>query len=301
MPGKLKLSKRFPRLKKPKCSLFCLQIRALLRPVDGSSDSSSNSSRSRNVSEDSAELRNNNRSNLLLIDPLLCSKSNSVTLIRNDNVIFDDNRKYPVCETVAEVTENLTVGGQTPRAAKTNSCSEKCDPIEVDSAPLLNGDTVLRNGNHVEVNGDVKIRVTSEMGEVRHVAKLLVTNDNDTLDNDKENMSHLENGSSDIASDTGSSSPVSTDHVITNGSVDSESSLDEEIARDNVFLRMVNAEALVLSAEREYFVCKIDLVNDISEEGLCIYRVCALFTSSCLTLPSGDNFYIYGQTFLEAF
>ena len=251
-----------PSRRSQSCSLFCLQIRALLRPVDP--DNCSTSSRSRSTSEDSVELRTRNHqalaaqppNGLVVIDPLLCSKNltqiNDNSGNNNNNVSTDKTRnERSVCETVAEVTENVTVSDVADRdsADKTNSNANHSDHCnsngEISSTEnnvvLENGD--IRNGHHLngEVNDNDTIAVNGDS-----VGKLGIDNEiscsSDQLDNDKENNSYLENGSCD-------------------------SSIDEEIKNNNIFLKMVNDEAETLTREREYFLTLLDEANAVSEEG----------------------------------
>ena len=238
------------------CSLFCLQIRALLRPVDP--DTCSTSSRSRSTSEDSVELRTRNHqlqqpNGLVVIDPLLCSKNlTQINDNNGDNNVSIDKTLHDrsVCETVAEVTENVTVSEVADRdsAEKTNNNVNHIDHSnsngEISSTEnhviSENGD--IRNGHHL--NGDVNendtIAVNGDMGKPGLDNE--ICGSSDQLDNDKENNSYLENGSCD-------------------------SSIDEEVANDNTFLKLVDDEAEILTKEREYFLTLLDEATATSEEG----------------------------------
>ena len=272
--------------KKKKCSLFCLQIRALLRPVepdDGSTSStrspssshhssSSQSSRSRSTSEDSTDLRpapnhpqqpqhpqQHLQNGVILLDPVLCSKN--FDMIRNENVLIDDTLKqhHSVCGTVAEVTENLSVSQVELRDSVESSsdlnCSNNayinnvCQTNENSSIPNGGDVTVFENCNAVNghvSNGDVKVHVTPD--EVNCAIQ----------SSDKElSETYVSDGNVNTTS-------IGVEHAQENGDT---SSFDEEIHGNNVFLKLVNDEALILTAEREYLLTLLDDAYSVSEEG----------------------------------
>jgi hypothetical protein len=153
---------------------------------------------------------------------------------------------------VAEVTENVTVSAVTERdsADKTNNNANHIDhsnsngeiPSADNQAILENGD--IRIGHHLngEVNENDTIIINGDVGKLGIDNE--ISGSSDQLDNDKENNSYLENGSCD-------------------------SSIDEEIRNNNIFLKMVNDEAELLTREREYFLTLLDEANAVSEEGKC--------------------------------
>lgn len=232
------------------------QIRALLRPVDP--DNCSTSSRSRSTSEDSVDLRTRNHqltpNGIVVIDPLLCSKNltqindNSGTVTNNDCTDKTRNERS-VCETVAEVTENVTVSEVADRdsADKTNTNANNIDHSnsngELSSTEnhviLENGD--IRNGHHLNGVVNANHTIDGDLGKPESDNEISCGSDLPLLDNDKENNSYLENGNCD-------------------------SSIDEEIANNSIYLKMVNDEAEVLAKEREYFVTLIEEATAASEE-----------------------------------
>lgn len=242
------------------------QIRALLRPVDP--DSCSTSSRSRSTSEDSVELRTRNHqlpsNGLVVIDPLLCSKNlshiNDNSKKGEINVSTEKTRnERSVCETVAEVTENVTVSSETERdsADTTNNNANHVVDHSNSNGDIPSADNEAADNQPVIENGDIRIG-NLQNGEVNNENDSILTNgdtvtgklgnldieissSSEKLDNDKENNSYLENGSSD-------------------------SSVDEEIRNNNIFLKMVNEEAEVLTKEREYFLSLLDEATAVSEE-----------------------------------
>ena len=195
---------------------------------------------------------------LVVIDPLLCSKN--LTQI-NDNSNNTDNdaadktrNERSVCETVAEVTENVTVSQVTERdpSDKTNSNVNHIDhsstngdiPATEKQALLENGE--IRNGHHQngEINeNDKKVVVGETTGKPTIDNEISCSSEQ--LDNDKEH----------------------TDAPTENGNSSCDDSLDEEIANNNIFLKMVNDMADLLTAEREYFLSLLDEANAVSEEG----------------------------------
>ena len=256
--------------KKNKCSLFCLQIRSLLRPVeqlpDDASSSSSHSStshfsRSRNTSEDSTELRapqpppqQHLQNGVIVLDPVLCSKS--YDLIRNENLLIDDTLKqhHSVCETVAEVTENVSVSEVEFRepadpvncngySKLVNTCHSNGDSNPANGATVIGNSGVI-NG-HVVTNGDIKVHVSPEEtnGDVQSLDKELLDNGTCVAERSSANKSSVDKQTSET------------------------SSLDEEIHGNNSFLKLVDDEAVLLNEVREHFMTLIDEATNASEEG----------------------------------
>lgn len=188
---------------------------------------------------------------LVVIDPLLCTKN--LTSIEPDKTLSNERS---VCETVAEVTENVTVSQRDSSDLKTNNNSN----INCIDHSLSNGDI---NSSSTE-----KL-LPAENGEIR--------NGHHVTGNDNENETVVMNGETIEYSTTSSSQPVMVENdnshldnkdttpLLENGSCDD--SIDEEIAGNNIFLKLVNDEAEVLTKEREYFLGLINEATAVSEEG----------------------------------
>lgn len=240
-----------------------------------SDDCSTSSSRSRSTSEDSVDHRNHHKhqpplqpplqNGLLVIDPLLCSKNLSNEMITTDNKLTSGPKsdvvlkRTSLCETVAEVTENEVVSG--PRGEVV--VREPASKDSKTAGPRDNHVTSSEiNGNHVTSNGE------------RY-------NMNNSI-SDSSNMNNVDNcNTNGLTNGTCNENGVS-DHEDS----DASSIIDEEIHNNNLFLKLVDSEAEVLTKEREYFMTLVDEASAASEEG----RLFEM-SSSTLKISLCTNYY----------
>ena len=233
------------KMKKKRCSLFCFQIRALLRPVDPNDDSST-SSRSRNTSEDSIELRTARQNGVVVIDPLLCSKN--LTFISNDNVLKKKKgQEKRGCETVGETTENISVTEK--RATPT---------VETDNSNIVLNSNGNCNGSPPDRNGLILLNSCDTKNTDPNPTIIENGNDNNHIDN----SAPCENGDIIAPRENGNNSAPCE-----NGADPQSPVFDEEVRSNNIFLALVDVEAEVLTHEREHFLALVDEATAASEEG----------------------------------